>query len=320
MSEVVTGDAVVLDVQIAQLPVRAVSALIDITRDIRRLSTRADAVGGHPDPIRRSVDRGHPDHLHGAGDGRVSPGIRNRDAGTIGGQDHNGTAGGVRRRRPRTIPAGAVSCAGVGGGDLDARRESRGDLQHIVAEGQTYRRHLRRHSRSQRARSPVGAAAGDAAVDGVVGVVVATIRPERRPGRGRTPIPLSCSTTRSQATPADGLPDRRRCSVPHRPAATAWRTAGAGPCRRACRTTPPRTGATSTNDAPDRAGAVVTGRAPRVATGAAWARTMAAVRASWVATRAATASGPVAEPRITDTAACTVAASGTAAGAGSGPW
>ena len=30
MSEVVTGDAVVLDVQIAQLPVRAVSALIDI--------------------------------------------------------------------------------------------------------------------------------------------------------------------------------------------------------------------------------------------------------------------------------------------------
>jgi uncharacterized RDD family membrane protein YckC len=31
MSEVVTGDAVVLDVQIAQLPVRAVSALIDLT-------------------------------------------------------------------------------------------------------------------------------------------------------------------------------------------------------------------------------------------------------------------------------------------------
>lgn len=31
MSEVVTGDAVVLDVQIAQLPVRAVSAIIDIT-------------------------------------------------------------------------------------------------------------------------------------------------------------------------------------------------------------------------------------------------------------------------------------------------
>src|ERR1700739_3650985 len=31
MTEVVTGDAVVLDVQIAQLPVRAVSALIDIT-------------------------------------------------------------------------------------------------------------------------------------------------------------------------------------------------------------------------------------------------------------------------------------------------
>src|SRR5271163_637651 len=30
MSEVVTGDAVVLDVQVAQLPVRAVGALIDI--------------------------------------------------------------------------------------------------------------------------------------------------------------------------------------------------------------------------------------------------------------------------------------------------
>ena len=30
MSDVVTGDAVVLDVQIAQLPVRALSALIDV--------------------------------------------------------------------------------------------------------------------------------------------------------------------------------------------------------------------------------------------------------------------------------------------------
>ena len=46
MSEVVTGDAVVLDVQIAQLPVRAVSAIIDITRDLRRLHPRSDAVGG----------------------------------------------------------------------------------------------------------------------------------------------------------------------------------------------------------------------------------------------------------------------------------
>ena len=31
MSEVVTGDAVVLDVRVAQLPIRALSALIDIT-------------------------------------------------------------------------------------------------------------------------------------------------------------------------------------------------------------------------------------------------------------------------------------------------
>ena len=52
MSEVVTGDAVVLDVQIAQLPVRAVSALIDIARHGDRLPDRPDVVGGHADPVR----------------------------------------------------------------------------------------------------------------------------------------------------------------------------------------------------------------------------------------------------------------------------
>ena len=44
---VVTGDAVVLDVQIAQLPVRALSAIIDITVVFIAYIDRRGAVGGH---------------------------------------------------------------------------------------------------------------------------------------------------------------------------------------------------------------------------------------------------------------------------------
>ena len=43
----VTGDAVVLDVQIAQLPVRALSALIDLTVMFIGYLLGRHAVGGH---------------------------------------------------------------------------------------------------------------------------------------------------------------------------------------------------------------------------------------------------------------------------------
>ena len=46
--QVVTGDAVVLDVQIAQLPVRALSALIDIAVIFVGYLARRDAVGARP--------------------------------------------------------------------------------------------------------------------------------------------------------------------------------------------------------------------------------------------------------------------------------
>ncbi len=68
MSEVVTGDAVVLDVQIAQLPVRTLSALIDITVMFVCLPARPDVVGRHPDSIRHRTDERDPADLYGAGD------------------------------------------------------------------------------------------------------------------------------------------------------------------------------------------------------------------------------------------------------------
>ena len=49
---VVTGDAVVLDVQIAQLPVRALSAIIDVTVVFIGYIIGVVAVGDHTDPIR----------------------------------------------------------------------------------------------------------------------------------------------------------------------------------------------------------------------------------------------------------------------------
>ena len=110
--QVVTGDAVVLDVQIAQLPVRALSALIDIAvifvgyvAGVMLWAIDAERV--RPRAVRRGAD-----HLHGAGDRRLSADIRDRDPGPDAGQDGAGAAGGIRRRRPGTLPPGAVSGAG----------------------------------------------------------------------------------------------------------------------------------------------------------------------------------------------------------------
>ena len=49
---VVTGDAVVLDVQIAQLPVRALSAIIDVTVVFIAYIIGVRAVGDHAHPVR----------------------------------------------------------------------------------------------------------------------------------------------------------------------------------------------------------------------------------------------------------------------------
>ena len=64
---VVTGDAVVLDVQIAQLPVRALSALIDVTVVFVGYLIGVAAVGGHAVAVRFGAVRCGADHLHGAG-------------------------------------------------------------------------------------------------------------------------------------------------------------------------------------------------------------------------------------------------------------
>ena len=209
MSEVVTGDAVVLDVQIAQLPVRAVGALIDITVIFigyvlglmlwAATLTQFDAALSAAVLIIFTVlvMVGYPlmfeTATRGRSVGKIVMGLR------VVSDD-----GGPERFRQALFRALAsvVEIWMLFG-------QPRSDLQHLVAEGQTHRRHLRRHRRGQRTRTPVEPAAGDAAGVGVVGVVAATFGPDRRPGRGCAPISFPRITTRSPTAPSDGIPDRR---------------------------------------------------------------------------------------------------------------
>ncbi len=207
--QVVTGDAVVLDVQIAQLPVRALSALIDIAVIFVGYIAGVMLWATHPEPVRsRAVGRGA-DHLHRADDRRLSADIRKRDARPDAGQDGARTARGVRRRQPGALPPSPVPGTGVGDRDLDVLRRTRGDLQPAVVEGQTHRGCVRRHRRGQRARAEASAAPGDAAVAGVVGVVAATVGTGSRAGRAGPPIPLSGTAVGPSDPRADGTSHRR---------------------------------------------------------------------------------------------------------------
>ena len=109
---VVTGDAVVLDVQIAQLPVRALSAMIDCTVVFiaymigvllwATTLTQFDTALSAAVLIIFTV----------LAVGGLSDRIRDRDTGPVAGQDGAGAAGGVGGRRSGTLPPGTVSCAG----------------------------------------------------------------------------------------------------------------------------------------------------------------------------------------------------------------
>ena len=213
--------------------------------DVHLLCARADVVGGFPDAVRLGTEHGRADHLHGAGDARVSVDLRIRHARTIGRQDRDGPASGVRRWRARTVPADPVSRAGLGDRDLDVPGQPRGDQQHLVPKSQAHRRHLRGHNRRQRTRTPIGATADDAAGAGVVGVVAPVVRPGSRPGRSCASIPFPGTATRSSATAADGISHRRRRGSPDRSAAPTRHSAGVGAYRRSRRTTPPGIRATS---------------------------------------------------------------------------
>ena len=80
--QVVTGDAVVLDVQIAQLPVRALSALIDIAVIFVGYVARRDAVGARPSASSTPRLSGAVLVIFTVLDARrLSAGVRKRDAG-----------------------------------------------------------------------------------------------------------------------------------------------------------------------------------------------------------------------------------------------
>ena len=125
---VVTGDAVVLDVQIAQLPVRALSAMIDIivvfiaytigvllwASTLTQFDTAFSAAVLIIFTVLALV--GYPIAFETATRGRSL------------GQDGAGAAGGVGGRRSGTLPPSTVSCAGGRDRDLDIRRRPSGDL------------------------------------------------------------------------------------------------------------------------------------------------------------------------------------------------
>ena len=95
-----TGDAVVLDVQIAQLPVRALSALIDVAVIFIGYLIGVMLWAATLSSVRPRTERRGADHLHRAGVGGLSARVRDRDARQVVGQDGARAAGGVRRRRP----------------------------------------------------------------------------------------------------------------------------------------------------------------------------------------------------------------------------
>ena len=178
MSEVVTGDAVVLDVRVAQLPVRAVGALIDIAVIVigylLALMLWAATLSQFDDAVTAAimiiftvlVFVGYPlvfeTATRGRTVGKIVMGLRvvSDDGG------------------PERFP-GPVSGTGARR-DLDVVGKPGGDLQHAFAESQTDRRYLRGHGSDQRTRAEVGAAAHNAAIAGLVGRVAAAVRAGRR--------------------------------------------------------------------------------------------------------------------------------------------
>lgn len=208
MSEVVTGDAVVLDVQIAQLPVRAVSAVIDITiifiGYILGLMLWATTLTQFDEALTTAfliiftvlALVGYPlvweTATRGRSVGKIVMGLR------VVSDD-----GGPERFRQALFRAlasvveiwmllgsPAVICS-----MLSPKAKRVGDVfagTVVVSE-----------------RGPRLAAAGDATVAGLVGVVAAIVWAYRRPSRGCTSISGAGTATRSCATRADGLPDRR---------------------------------------------------------------------------------------------------------------
>ena len=223
---VVTGDAVVLDVQIAQLPVRALSAMIDVTvvfiayiigvllwaTTLTQFDSALSAavliiftvvtIVGYPIAFETAT--------RGRSLGKMALGLR------VVSDD-----GGPERFRQALFRAlaGVIEIWTFAGGPavicslLSPKGKRIGDV-FAGTRG------------DQRACATAQPAAADAAATGVVGIVAAAVRARRRAGRAGSPIPLPRSAIGSCGAGPDGLPDRRRRRRTDIAAATA------GTCRR----------------------------------------------------------------------------------------
>ena len=207
----VTGDAVVLDVQIAQLPVRALSRADRPDGGLHRLHHRLHAVGGRRCRISTTRCRrrcssssrcwrivGYPVVFEmatrGRSLGKMALGLR------VVSDD-----GGPERFRQALFRAlsGFIEIWMFAGGPAV-------DLQHAVVEGQADRRRVRGHHGDQRARAEDGPPPLDAAVAGVVGVVAAAVRVAARAGRAGPPVPLAGKSAGARDARSDGAPHLRR--------------------------------------------------------------------------------------------------------------
>ena len=226
---VVTGDAVVLDVQIAQLPVRALSALIDIivvliayiigvllwavtlTQFDPALSAAVliiftiVTIVGYPVAFETAT--------RGRSLGKMALGLRV--------VSDDGSPERFRQALFRAL-AGVIEIWTFFG-----RPSS--DLQPALAKGQAHRRRVRRHGSDQRACATAQPAATDAAAAGVVGILAATVRARGGAGRVGPSISLPRSAIGSCGAGSDGLPDRRRRRRTDITTSTAGRAAATGP-------------------------------------------------------------------------------------------
>ena len=233
MTEVVTGEAVVLDVPCARFPSRLLALLIDMTLQVALVVRRP---AGH----RRG--RGPPEcRVAGRGAGRDAgrdhhrlPGrVRDPDQGPDAGEDGAGPARGQRRRRAGAVPPGAGAGARCRGGDLGLHRRSRADLLAAVGQGQAARRRVRRDVRDPgAAAAQAGRARGagrGAAAAGRVGADAGAV-PAAGPDRGtgqQLPAPLLRAHARGQGR--TGPADRRGGGRAGHPAPAARHSAGRVP-------------------------------------------------------------------------------------------
>ncbi len=148
MADVITGEAVALELPVANFPSRIAALLIDMAVQIVLLLRRRHRAGDDVRPAQRRLRRRRVRDGLRPGARRLSDGVRDPEQGQDARQDGARHPGRWRRRQPGAIPAGACARAGRRTRDLDHRAgPGRTDHVHHLGQRQARRRHVRRDLR-----------------------------------------------------------------------------------------------------------------------------------------------------------------------------